>query len=69
MTLAGAQGSTAEEVARVMYLPELQPAGLHAAFGSLVANLKFEFAQPADDFGIKRRCSEHAAVWRNGDES
>jgi serpin B len=52
MTYAGAKGGTAQEMAEVMHLPDLQPARLHAAFGFLMSDLTFEYTQPDDDFGM-----------------
>jgi serpin B len=49
MTLAGAKGETAREMARTLNLPDLEPSGLHAAFGFLLSDLSYEYAQPKGD--------------------
>ncbi len=51
MTYAGAKGETGREIARTMHLPDLEPAKLHAAFGFLLSDFSYEYAQPeGDDF-------------------
>ncbi|MDH3713616.1 MAG: serpin family protein [Gammaproteobacteria bacterium] len=50
MAHAGAKGGTAQQMAEVLHLPDLQPARLHAAFGFLISDLMFEYAQPYSGF-------------------
>jgi serpin B len=49
MAYAGARGETAREMAATMHLPDLDPARLHAAFGFLLWDFNYEYAQPEGD--------------------